>query len=171
MPEPTGHIVRGRDNTFELTLTRRFDAPVAEVWASLTEPEQTAAWLGPWRGTAGVGNTIELRMAFEEGDTWSRVRIDECAPPSRIGVSVTVADGVSDWELEASLAERDGATELTFVQRLDDPATAESIGPGWEYYLDMLVAARDGSEQPSFDDYYPSQVVWYTRQANRVLAE
>ena len=170
MPEPTGHIVRGRDHTFELTLSRSFDAPVAEVWASLTDPEQTGDWLGPWRGVAGVGNTVELQMAFEEGDSWSAVRIDECDAPSRIAVSVTVAEELNGWDLEATLTDRDGGTELTFIHRLDDPAAAESIGPGWEYYLDMLAAARNGTERPDFGSYYPSQVTYYTKQANRVLA-
>ena len=171
MPEATGHIVKGRDHTFELTLVRSFDAPLADVWASLTESEQTAAWLGPWRGTAGVGNTVELQMAFEEGESWSSVRIDECDPPNRIAVSVTVSEAVNGWDLEASLVEVDGRTQLTFVHRLDDPAGAESIGPGWEYYLDMLVVARNETERPEFEDYYPAQVSWYTKQANRVLTE
>jgi uncharacterized protein YndB with AHSA1/START domain len=169
MPEPTGTIVRGRDQTFELTLTRHFEAPVSDVWASLTDPELTATWLGPWRGTPGTGNTVELQMAFEEGDAWSSVRIDRCDPPRRIAVSVTVSEEVNGWDLEATLDERDGGTELTFLHRLDDPATAESIGPGWEYYLDMLVAARNGTDRPDFEDYYPSQVAYYTKQANRVL--
>ena len=36
-----------------------------------------------------------------------------------------------------------------------------SVGPGWEYYLDMLVASREGDPQPSFDDYYPAQHEYY----------
>jgi uncharacterized protein YndB with AHSA1/START domain len=170
MPEPTGHIVRGRDDTFELTLERRFNAPPADVWASITESERTSEWLGPWRGTAGRGSTVELQMAFEEGESWSRVRIDECDAPSRIAVSVTVSEEVAGWDLAVTLAESEDGTVLTFVHRLDDPTAAESIGPGWEYYLDMLVASRTGAERPDFNDYYPSQVVYYTRQANRVLA-
>lgn len=27
--------------------------------------------------------------------------------------------------------------------------------PGWEYYLDLLAAARDDAPSVSFDDYYP----------------
>ncbi|WP_198958148.1 MULTISPECIES: hypothetical protein [Amycolatopsis] len=30
------------------------------------------------------------------------------------------------------------------------------IGPGWEYYLDLLVAARTGAPRPEFTDYYPA---------------
>jgi uncharacterized protein YndB with AHSA1/START domain len=171
MPEATGHIVRGRDLTFELTLERSFDAPRAEIWAQLTDPERTAAWLGPWRGTAGVGNTVELQMAFEEGDAWSPVRIDDCDAPTHIAVSVTVSEELNGWDLEATLTEENGTTVLTFLHRLDDPAAAESIGPGREYYLDMLVAAQTRGARPEFEDYYPSQVAYYTKQANRVLAD
>ena len=40
---------------------------------------------------------------------------------------------------------------------------AESVGPGWEYYLDRLVAAESGGDPASldFDDYYPSQSEHY----------
>jgi hypothetical protein len=30
------------------------------------------------------------------------------------------------------------------------------IGPGWEYYLDLLVAATEETERPGFDQYYPA---------------
>jgi hypothetical protein len=35
------------------------------------------------------------------------------------------------------------------------------IGPGWEYYLDMLVAARDGSPEPDFDAYFPAMKPYF----------
>lgn len=168
MPEPTGRLARGADGTFGLILDRTFDAPVDEVWASLTDPELTATWLGPWRGTAGVGNTVELQMTFEEGESWNRVHLDECDPPIRLAVTVTVSEEIGNWELEATLRENDGRTELNFIHRLADPAVAESSGPGWEYYLDMLVAARTGEPQPDFADYYPSQVAHYTAEVRRL---
>ena len=33
---------------------------------------------------------------------------------------------------------------------------------GWEYYLDQLVAAREGASLPKFDTYYPAQKDHYT---------
>ncbi|WP_437586760.1 hypothetical protein [Sorangium sp. So ce1000] len=59
--------------------------------------------------------------------------------------------------LELSLAAKGEITELTFVQRLADPALAGGIGPGWEYYLDVLVASRLGEPLPSFADDYPAR--------------
>ena len=40
---------------------------------------------------------------------------------------------------------------------------AGEVGPGWEYYLDMLVAAREGKPLPSFGDYYPAQKAHYLK--------
>lgn len=48
------------------------------------------------------------------------------------------------------------ATEVQLVHHLPGAEGLGGIGPGWEYYLDLLVAARDGSPQGSFDDYYPA---------------
>lgn len=48
---------------------------------------------------------------------------------------------------------------------LSDRKLAGDVGPGWEYYLDMLVAAREGEALPSFDDYYPAQRAHYLEGA------
>ena len=39
--------------------------------------------------------------------------------------------------------------------------TRAMSAPGWEYYLDLLVAARDGGPTPEWDDYYPAQKGYY----------
>src|SRR5207248_7842997 len=64
-PTPTGRLF-GND----LVLTRTFHAPVADVWASLTDPERTARWFGPWKGDAAPGRTIQVQMAHEESQPW-----------------------------------------------------------------------------------------------------
>jgi hypothetical protein len=42
------------------------------------------------------------------------------------------------------------------VHHLDTEANSEEIGPGWEYYLDRLIAAMNGNPMPDFDDYWPN---------------
>ncbi|MBG6239858.1 uncharacterized protein YndB with AHSA1/START domain [Mycetocola sp. CAN_C7] len=165
MPEATGHVTAVDAGTFDLILTRTFETPAADLWASLTDPSRTAAWLGPWRGEPRVGETIELQMAFEEGDAWSSVRIDHCDAPKRIAVTVLNESG--DWALGARLDEGDGGTRLTFIHHLDDPALAEYSGPGWEYYLDNLVAVRAGTPLPDFADYYPAQADYFLGEIRR----
>jgi len=42
------------------------------------------------------------------------------------------------------------------VHPFETAAKDKSLRPGWEYYPDMLVAARAGKALPSFEDYYPA---------------
>ncbi|MEV0993579.1 SRPBCC family protein [Nonomuraea sp. NPDC050202] len=158
-PIPTGRLF-GTDDGTDLVLTRTFRAPAGDVWASITEPERTARWFGPWEGDAAPGRTVKVQLVFEEQQPWSDLRIDACEPPRRLAVSSVDEHGA--WHVELLLEESDGVTELRFVQHLDTVDGIGEIGPGWEYYLDLLVAARDGSPAPGFDAYYPSMQAYYT---------
>ena len=158
-PSPSGRLVptaTGRD----LVLERTFRAPIEDVWASITEPDRTASWFGRWEGEGGPGRTVKVTMAFEEGAEASDVVIETCDPPRHLVVSTI--DEAGSWLLEAELTEHAGVTELRFTHHLNDGADAASAGPGWEYYLDNLVASRDGAPLPDFDDYWPAQKAHYT---------
>jgi uncharacterized protein YndB with AHSA1/START domain len=148
-PTPTGRLF-GND----LVLTRTFHAPVADVWASLTDSDRTARWFGPWKGDAAPGSTIQVQMVQEESQPWMDMTIDACEPPRRLALSSVSEHG--SWHLDMQLAESDGVTELRFTQHMADTDGVGEIGPGWEFYLDALVASRDGQPPPQFDDYYPS---------------
>ena len=157
-PQPTGrldHTSDGRD----LILTRSFRATIDDVWASITESDRTAKWFVSWTGDAGPGKTILCTMVFEEGSPQGDMTIDACEPPSHL--AVRTAPEYGGWRLEAQLTENGGETVLSLTHHLDDGADIGSIGPGWEYYLDNLVAARSGSELPAFASYYPSQQAYY----------
>lgn len=153
-PSPTGRLL-GRD----LTMTRSFTAPIEDVWASITESERTARWFASWTGDAGPGKKIRFRLVLEEGAPESEMTIDACEPPHHLAVSAQ--DEWGSWRLEARLAHEDGVTVLTFVHHLDEGVDVGSVGPGWEYYLDCLVASCDDEALPSFDDYYPAQKAYY----------
>ncbi|MDT0320221.1 SRPBCC family protein [Streptomyces millisiae] len=62
-PAPTGRLVL-TPTGHDLVLTRTYRAPAVDVWASVTEPERTARWFGPWRGTT------ELRLATTSPPGW-----------------------------------------------------------------------------------------------------
>jgi uncharacterized protein YndB with AHSA1/START domain len=130
------------------------------VWASITESDRTARWFGPWESDAGPGRTVKVQLLFEEGTPWFDLRIDACEAPRRLAVSSLDESGA--WHLELLLSEADGGTELRFVQHLETEDGIGEIGPGWEFYLDLLVASRDGTTAPSFDDYYPSMKAHFT---------
>lgn len=165
-PTPTGRVIRtsqGRD----LVLTRTFRAAIDDVWASVTESERTARWFGPWQGEAGVGRKIRYSMAFEqqpdEGPVWSEMTIEACDAPRLLELSSI--DDYGSWFLKLELKESAGVTELRFTQRLEEKTDASAVGPGWEYYLDNLVASREGTRRPDFNDYYPSMKDYYAAAA------
>lgn len=157
---PTGHL-RGND----LVLTRSFKAPIADVWESVTKSERTERWFGKWEGDARPGNTIRVLMVFEKGDAWTNVTIDKCEAPHHL--SLVTKDAYGEWHLELKLREDNGTTELEFVHHLSDLKGAGEVGPGWEYYLDNLVASRDGTPLPSFDEYYPAQKDYWLAKAEQ----
>jgi uncharacterized protein YndB with AHSA1/START domain len=148
-PTPTGRLF-GND----LVLTRTFRAPIDDVWASLTDPERTARWFGPWEGAGAPGRTIKVQMVQEEGKPWMDMTIDACESPHRLAISA--GDENDRWHLDMVLAESAGVTELRFTQHLTSTENVGEVGPGWEFYLDAMVAARDDQPAPAWDDYYPA---------------
>ncbi|HVV50546.1 MAG TPA: SRPBCC family protein [Polyangia bacterium] len=160
-PQPTGRL-RGDD----LVLTRTFRAPIDDVWTSVTSSESTARWFGPWE-PAGAGpgaeKKIRIQMAFEEGKPWLDGTIERCEPPRHLAVRTKGTYG--EKLLSMTLSESDGATTLEFVHHRVNRHAVGELGPGWEYYLDALVAARDGRPPPKFDAYYPAQKAYFAALA------
>ncbi|WP_278259564.1 SRPBCC family protein [Nocardioides convexus] len=149
-------------------MTRTFRAPVADVWAAVTESDRLARWIGTWTGDPASGEVL-FQMTYEGDEVGGETfRIDECVPPYRLRITTTMPkdDGTADhWRLRVDLAEEDGVTTLTFAQDLPDPTIAENVGPGWEYYLDRMVAAETGTDPAAvvWEDYYPAMSDHYRR--------
>ena len=61
-----------------------------------------------------------------------------------------------------TLSESAGTTTLEFVHHSVNRKAVGELGPGWEFYLDALVASRDGQPPPKFDAYYPAQKAYFT---------
>jgi uncharacterized protein YndB with AHSA1/START domain len=160
-PHPTGRIVQTTSGA-DLILTRTFRASIDDVWKSITDPICTARWFGRWEGEAGAGKTVTLWMGFEKETAPAQVLIKTCRPPRELAVSMK--DNYGDWRLAFSLEQTGDVTTLTFVQHLTDKKSVGDIGPGWEYYLDMLVASRSGEPLPKFEVYYPAQSDYFITQ-------
>ncbi len=162
-PAPTGRLVRTAIGA-DLILPRLINGSIDDVWASLTENNRTARWIGRWEGDAAPGATVRLQMGFEEGAPWSEIRINSCEPPTRLGV--TMMDEAGDWPLVIRLAARNGLTELTLIQHCRTTAAIETVGPGWEFYLDALIASREDRPLPAFEVYYPALSDYYRAAAD-----
>jgi len=162
--EPTGEITRDGERLL-LRITREFRAPIDDVWAAVTEPERLARWIGTFTGDPASGR-VEFLMTAEGATEPEEMEIRECEPPRVLRVTSHV--GEEYWHLDLLLEERAGVTTLTFSQPDIDPVAAESVGPGWEYYLDRLVAYETGGDVGGIDferDYYPAMLEHYRSQA------
>jgi uncharacterized protein YndB with AHSA1/START domain len=172
---PTGRLARVEDR-LTLFVTRTFRAPIEDVWAAVTEPERLERWLGTWTGDPATGH-VAFRMTFEgeapEGEApREEMEIRECDPPRRLAVTSHVGPYV--WYLDVDLSEADGVTTLAFSQPGVDHEDAPSIGPGWEYYLDRLVAVETGGDLAAIDfdrDYYPAMADYYREQRDASQTE
>jgi uncharacterized protein YndB with AHSA1/START domain len=167
--QPTGRR-EDRHGAPYVVLTRTFRAPIDDVWAAITEPDRLARWIGTWTGDPASGS-VSFRMLFEGDEAAAEeiYAIDECTAPRRLVLTSTMRydeNTPATWHLELDLAEQDGVTTLTFAQSLPDTTWAENIGPGWEYYLDRLVAAETGGDPAviDFGDYYPALSEPYARE-------
>ncbi|SKC40873.1 SRPBCC family protein [Krasilnikoviella flava] len=160
----TGTVEHGAGGP-ELVLTRVFGAAAPDVWASLTEPAPLERWIGRWEGDPATGR-VQFFMTAESADAEpGDCTILRCEPPH--GYTVETATAVGVWHLAVELAESGGATTLTFRHLLGPDDDAASIGPGWEYYLDRLVAVRSGrpADTVEWESYYPAQREHYARAA------
>ena len=157
-PRPTGRREE-RDGESYLVFERTFRAPIDDVWAAVTESERLGRWIGVWTGDPAAGS-VTFRMTAEGDDVADEtIWIDECVPPRRL--VMRSAQPVEDdqlWAWQVDLTETDGVTTLTFAQGVTETELAESVGPGWDYYLDRLVAAHAGEDLAAidFDAYYPT---------------
>lgn len=161
-PTPTGRLAPTADG-HDLVLTRTLPGSIHDAWAIITETERTVRWIGRWEGTGAVDETIRLQLGVEEDSPWADVRITECDAPGRL--RVLTIDESGSWDISVDLAGTAERTEPRFVMHRIDPAAVGEIGPGWEYYLDQLVASISGAPLPSFDDYLPAQRDYFEAQA------
>lgn len=115
-------------------------------------------WIGTWTGDPAEGQVTFWMLAEGDDVPAETMWIEQCDPPHRLRLRSEVPGGDEVWHIEVDLLERDGGTILRFAQDVPRAGLAESVGPGWEYYLDRLVAAETGGDVAAvdFDTYYPA---------------
>jgi uncharacterized protein YndB with AHSA1/START domain len=155
--------------TYDVAVTREFDAPVERVWRAWTEPDDLRGWWGPTGFTCPraeadvrVGGRIFVTMrapaewgGFEQHSTWT---ISELEPPTLLryvfrfaaadGSAITAADagipaGVPDeGHHEVRLSDLgDGRTRLEMTERGYTSVEARDLSRGGlEQCLDKMAA-------------------------------
>lgn len=109
-------------------------------------------WIGTWAGDPTSGQVI-FRMTAEGSDgPPETVQIEECTPPHVLRARIKVAGQPNqEWYWELLLSREADATSLAFVQSVAGDVPVSDVGPGWEYYLDRLVAILCGEDVAAID--------------------
>jgi uncharacterized protein YndB with AHSA1/START domain len=162
--EPTGRReTRGFGEA--VVFDRSFPTGADDIWALFTDPELLQRWIGTWAGDPASGSVV-FRMTAEGADAPEEtVWIDECDAPRTLRIRIGALESPDQhWAYEIGLVETDGATTLTFATSARGVYPVSDTAPGWEYYLDRLVAAQSGSDPSGIDfarDYYPAMSEHY----------
>lgn len=138
---------------------RRLPLSRAEAWAAVTDPARTARWIGSWTGDPASG-TVEMTMSAEEGTPAEQVEILRCEAPGLL----TLRLGADGWVVTVRVEGDDDEATVSLEQHIADAGSASEIGPGWDYYLDRLVAAEAGRDPEAIrfsPDYHPGLAEHY----------
>ena len=140
-----GEDTNDHTQTFDVVVTRTFDAPVEEVWKAWSDPEYVKRWWGPAGFTSpsaemdfrvGGASLVCMRAPEEYGGqdmyhTWTYTRID---PQERI-------------EFVSNFADEDGGrTEMTVTEYGYTTERACDLSKaGMEQCLDKMAAIFAGA--------------------------
>lgn len=75
--------------------------------------------------------------------------------------------------MDLDLEDGDGTTVVRLTHRYPAAGDLDSVGPGWEYYLDRMVAAESGRDPDELDfarDYHPAMAQYYRALADELHA-
>lgn len=138
-----------------LVLERKLPGSKETSWRAITDSALLDRFIGRWEGDPSSGE-VSFFMTAEGSTEASPYRIVECSSPEKLVVESDFMGTV--WHLSLTLREDGEASVLRFAQRIDEGINLADVGPGWEYYLDRLVAVESGESTDSivWDDYYPS---------------
>lgn len=144
----------------QLTLTRDYTAAPEQVWAMLTEPEQTQKWWCKVRGNARTGSSFDLKWlnVKDEGHgietDWWNGRVIEAVEARVLELSNSM-----HGTIKAELSPLGTGTRLVFTNTINVPEEVILMSlAGWHVHLDHLQEALAGKsvDWPHWwDDFYP----------------
>lgn len=160
--------LRPTGDAWELTFTRYFAHPPAEVWRAVTEPDHLAVWF-PQQilGERVPGARLRFVTSIDPEDGFDGEMITFEPPhvmemmwgPSRLRIEVHA---------------HDGGTRLQLTEWLDDLGKGARNGAGWHECLDRLAAVIEATAPlrwgRRWHDVHPAYVETFGPEAARLEA-
>jgi uncharacterized protein YndB with AHSA1/START domain len=132
----------------------RYDTPIDDLWAAITDPDRLARWYGEVEGNLRPGG--EFRVYLEANDIESAGRVGVCEPPRRLLVTTRETD--ESYRKGQGAPPFDAVTELTLTAEGDQTLLAIEIqgmpldkiayyGAGNQIHAENLAAYLAGRER------------------------
>jgi uncharacterized protein YndB with AHSA1/START domain len=135
--------VRSEGHGRTVRFDRHFHAPIDEIWAACTDPEQLAHWFAEVSGDLRIGG--EAFIDFDNGEHTPLV-IRECDPPKSLVADWAFGDDAMST-LRVDLAPSDdGGTTMVLEHSMLPGSTGVGYAAGWHAYLDRLADRVSGAE-------------------------
>ena len=149
--------LRSADGKGIVRIEGRFDTGIDDLWLALTDPRRLARWIGEVEGDLRLGGEYSFRF-FASGSEGTG-RVEACAPPSRL--LVTMALGQPDEDvIEAILAADGDQTILVWEERGMPVDQLAGYGAGVQIHVEDLAAYLAGRERcdaaARFDELFPT---------------
>lgn len=144
-------LVDGKRKT--VTLRRRYDAEVEDVWDACTDPDRLRRWFAPVSGELRLGGTYRI-----EGNAGGEIL--HCEPPRRFTISWLFGENPGFSEVEVSLTpEGDGTLfELRHTAEVPEEFWSQfgpgATGVGWDLVLLGLALHLTGAEKPEESTFH-----------------
>lgn len=132
--------VRRAGESRSALVRRTFATSVDELWATCTQPDRMARWLGEVRGDPASG-TVDL--AIGGGEFVARCEILRCEPPQLLELVWSEPDQ-DDSVVRATVSAVDGGAELAIEHYALTRPEGIAFGAGWEEFMADLGDALVG---------------------------
>ena len=161
MSNAAGHRILGSlrsvDGKGIVRIEHRFDTGIDDLWSAITDPRRLARWIGEVEGDLRLGGEYSFRF-FASGSEGTG-RVEACAPPSRL--LVTMALGQPDEDvIEAILAADGDQTILVWEERGMPVDQLAGYGAGVQIHVEDLAAYLAGRERcdaaARFEELFPT---------------
>jgi uncharacterized protein YndB with AHSA1/START domain len=135
-----GTVEQDGQGRWRLRFTRLLAHPPEKVWRAITEPDHLAQWFPTTiEGDRAAGATLRFSFPPPHADIppmdGEMIVYEPCSV-----MELRWGADVLRLELEA----RDGGTELTLLDTLEERGKAARDGAGWHTCLDALQASLEG---------------------------
>ncbi|MGH3383903.1 MAG: SRPBCC family protein [Nocardioidaceae bacterium] len=155
--------LRAVDGTGVVRMEDRYDTDIDDLWSALTDPPRLARWIAEVQGDLRIGGEFQAR--FTSG--WEGTgRVDVCAPPRRLLVTMSPGQGEHETVIEAELVADGDQTQLVVEERGLPLGELAAHGAGWQAHIEDLAAYLAGRQRLDWRTRWTELTPTYRVQAD-----